>query len=210
MDSRITITNGSGNEPEGKVRCVLGQSRPKDPSREYGRIIQILVGEGFLLRVELTKATTAEKSIINNLCQFYLYEFSQYMPSIRLEEQRGLYDGLPDLDAYWDNPNRVPFLIRVDGELAGFALVIKGTSGEPHQIGEFFVLKKFGGKGVGTSVAQQIFDMFPGNWLIHEMWNNYQAQAFWRSVVNGYTNGHYEEYYDAHRQPFQKFTTIER
>lgn len=159
-----------------------------------------------MLRVELSKATRAEKPIVDNLSQFYLYEFSQYLPSIRLDNQRGLYDGLPDVDAYWDDPNREPFILRVNGELAGFALVIKGTSDEPHQIGEFFVLQKFGGKGVGKSAARQIFDMFPGNWLIHEMWNNYKAQAFWRSVVDAYTHGHYEEYYDAQRRPFQKFS----
>jgi predicted acetyltransferase len=95
----------------------------------------------------------------------------------------------------------------VDGELAGFVLVIKGTAVEPIQIGEFFVMEKFGGKGVGKTVARRVFDMFPGNWLIHEMWNNYKAQAFWRSVVNSYTNGNYQEYYDEHRRPFQKFST---
>ena len=165
----------------------------------------IRVGVSFM-NIELSRAPTAEKPIVRNLSQFYLYEFSKYMPSIRLEAQRGLYDGLPDLDAYWDDPNRVAFILRVDGELAGFALVIKGTSDQPHQIGEFFVLQKFSGRGIGKSVAQQIFDMLPGDWLIHEMWNNDAAQAFWRSAVNTYTKGHYEEYYDEHRRPFQKFS----
>ena len=158
------------------------------------------------MRVELSKATIAERPIVDNLSQFYLYEFSRYMPSIRLAAPTGLYDGLADLDAYWDDPNREPFILRVDGELAGFALVITGASNEPHQMGEFFVMRKFGGKGVGTSVARQIFDMFPGEWLIHEMWNNYKAQAFWRKVVDAYTQGHYEEYYDDRRRPFQKFS----
>lgn len=162
------------------------------------------------MHVELSKATIAEKPVVDNLVQFYLYEFSQYMPSIRLDADRGLYEGLPDLDEYWESPNREPFLLHVDGELAGFALVIVGIADEPHQIGEFFVAQKFAGKGIGRSVAQKIFEMFPGNWLIHEMWNNYKAQAFWRSVVNAYTNGHYEEYYDERRRPFQQFSTPER
>lgn len=159
------------------------------------------------LHMELSKATLAEKPIIHNLSQLYLYEFSKYMPTIKLDGQSGLYDGLPDLDDYWDQPNREPFILRVDGELAGFVLVITGTRDEPNQIGEFFVMDKFGGKGIGKCVAKRIFDMFSGNWLIHEMWNNYKAQAFWRSVVNSYTNGKYEEYYDEHRRPFQKFNT---
>lgn len=182
----------------------------KDPSAGYDGFTQISVGQVSLLRVELSKATIAEKPIVDNLSQFYLYEFSQYMPSLQLEEHCGLYHGLPDLDAYWDDPNREPFIIRVDGELAGFVLVKKGVADEPHQIGEFFVMQKFGGKGIGTSAAKSIFDMFPGNWLIHEMWNNYKAQAFWHGVVHAYTNGHYEEYYDEQQRPFQKFSTPER
>jgi predicted acetyltransferase len=160
------------------------------------------------LQIELTKAALEEKPIVHNLSQFYLYEFSKYMASIKLEQHNGLYDGLPNLDEYWDNPNREPFILRVNGELAGFVLVIKGTFNEPNQIGEFFVMEKFGGKGVGKSVAKRIFDMLPGNWLIHEMWNNYRAQAFWRSVVNSYTDGKYQEYYDENRRPFQKFSTL--
>lgn len=113
------------------------------------------------MQVELSQATMAEKPIVGNLSQFYLYEFSQYMPSLRLEEHCGLYDRLPDLDAYWNDPNREPFIIRVDGELAGFALVIKGVSDEPHQIGEFFVIQKFVGKGVGKTVAQKNFRYVP-------------------------------------------------
>lgn len=160
-----------------------------------------------LLHIELTKAAPQEKRIVQNLSQFYLYEFSKYMPAIKLEVNNGLYDGLPDIDEYWDNPNREPFILRVNGELAGFVLVIKGTMDGPNQIGEFFVMNKFGGKGIGKKVARRIFDMFPGDWLIHEMWNNYKAQVFWRSIINSYTNRKYQEYYDEHQRPFQKFST---
>lgn len=114
------------------------------------------------MQVELSQATMAEKPIVGNLSQFYLYEFSQYMPSLRLEEHCGLYDRLPDLDAYWNDPNREPFIIRVDGELAGFALVIKGVSDEPHQIGEFFVIQKFVGKGVRKQSHKKFSICSPG------------------------------------------------
>lgn len=131
------------------------------------------------------------------------------MPSIRLDNPRGCRVDFR-IWTYWDDPNREPFILRVDGELAGFALVIKGDADTPHEMGEFFVLQKCGGKGVGTSAAQQLFGMFPRNWLINEMWNHYKAQDFWRSVVNAYTNGHCEEHYDAQRRPFQKFSTQNR
>lgn len=116
---------------------------------------------GDLPGIELRVATICEKPTVDHLAQFYLYEFSQYMPSIVLDHE-GRYTGLPDLDAYWDSPNHVPFLIHVDGELAGFALIIKGTDGAPHQVGEFFVVKKFSGKGVGTSIAGKYLTYFRG------------------------------------------------
>ena len=85
---------------------------------DYDGLIPIAVGKVSLLHVELSKATITEKPVVHNLAQFYLYEFSQYMPSIRLDADRGVYEGLPDLDEYWEHPNREPFLLRVDGELA--------------------------------------------------------------------------------------------
>ena len=48
------------------------------------------------MRIELSPATISEKPIIDHLSQFYLYEFSQYMPDLKLADERGLYDGLPD------------------------------------------------------------------------------------------------------------------
>jgi len=90
-----------------------------------------------VLRIKLSKASIAEKSIIDNLSQFYLYEFSQYMSSIRLQDQSGLYSVLPDLDTYWGDPNRVPFILRVEEELAGLALVIKGVSDQPTRLANF-------------------------------------------------------------------------
>lgn len=157
------------------------------------------------MHIELSKATLEEKSLVHNLSQFYLYEFSNYLPAIQLEAD-GLYTGLPNLDTYWNDPNREAFIVRVNEELAGFVLVIKGVDDEPSEIGEFFIMSKFGGKGVGKTIAIKIFELFPGNWLVHQMWNNYRAQAFWRSVIRAYTDGQYHEYYDEQRRPFQKFS----
>jgi predicted acetyltransferase len=156
------------------------------------------------MHIELIEAFKNQKDIIHNLSQFYLYEFSNYMPIIKLEGN-ALYGGLPDLDDYLNLENRTAFIIQVDDELAGFVLVKKGHDDIPNEIGEFFVVKKFSNKGIGKTVATRIFDRYPGKWLIHQMWNNYKAQAFWRNVVNTYTNGNYREYYDERRRPHQEF-----
>lgn len=122
------------------------------------------------MQIELKTASNEEKSVVANLSQYYLYELSKYMSGIQAGDA-GLYHGLPDLDAYWEEPNRYAFIIRVDEELAGFVLVVQGSlEDERNEIGEFFVMQKFNGKGVGTTVAKQVFDSFPGKILNKAAW----------------------------------------
>lgn len=159
------------------------------------------------LHIELTKAIPKEKPIVQNLSQFYLYEFSKCTPAIKLEGNIGLYDGLPDLDGYWDTPNREPFIIRVNRELAGFVLAIKGTFNSPNQIGEFFVMKKFCGKGVGRQWPEEFLICFPATGSFMKCGIIIMLKRFGVVIVNSYTDGKYQEYYDEHRRPFQKFST---
>ena len=48
-------------------------------------------------------------------------------------------------------------------------------------------------KGVGKTVAHELFDRFPGAWQVRQMHGNTPAQAFWRSVVSDYTSNQFEE-----------------
>jgi predicted acetyltransferase len=74
-----------------------------------------------------------------------------------------------------------------------------------HTIAEFFIMKKYGGKGIGKTAAKRIFDLFPGKWQVTQIEKNYPAQAFWRSLISEYTNGKYEERYDQRRRSVQEF-----
>jgi predicted acetyltransferase len=56
-------------------------------------------------------------------------------------------------------------------------------------IGEFFVVAKFQGKGVGHQVAEKIFDQFPGTWEVRQMLAKQPAIDFWRRVIASYTHG---------------------
>lgn len=89
--------------------------------------------------------------------------------------------GYPYLDHYWiESENRHPFVITVDGKIAGCALV---RAGDPHEFGEFFIVSKYRRGGVGTAVAHTIFLEFPGAWLVHETPGNDAAVAFWRRAI---------------------------
>ena len=64
--------------------------------------------------------------------------------------------------------------------LAGFALVF---TGEPHDIAEFFVMRKYRGRGVGAQAAASLFDQFPGRWTVRQQLTNPAATAFWRKAI---------------------------
>ena len=87
---------------------------------------------------------------------------------------------------FLEKPDRFAFLIKVDNELAGFALINKvgSTPDVDWNIGEFFIVSKFHGKGVGCNVAHQVFSQFPGVWETSQMPENTAAIEFWNKVVS--------------------------
>jgi hypothetical protein len=76
--------------------------------------------------VSVRLAGSSERQLIENLSQFYIYDFSEMEPpgsgQVEFCDQGG-YSGLPDLDSYWRVEGFRPLLIRVEEWLVGFALV---------------------------------------------------------------------------------------
>lgn len=165
----------------------------------------LIKNEGGFILVHLEAVPYKQEQILHNMIQFYIYEFSNFISSIKLEAN-GAFNHF-DLRDYWTKENYHAFFIKFDSELVGFVLVECGLNNHPHSINEFFVMRKYNGKGYGAAAATTIFDMFPGSWKITQIPNNYPAQAFWRKVINEYTNGDYSEYYDDRRRSIQEFKT---
>ncbi len=146
-----------------------------------------------MVNIEIQSAQVKDKSILRNLMELYVYDFTEFMQWD--VDEHGLF-GYKYLDHYWTDPDRHPFLIRVSGKLAGFVLVRDMNSSNQertHSIAEFFVLRKYRRQGVGREVARRVFDMFPGQWSVKEIENNHSAQIFWRRVISEYTGGDFEE-----------------
>lgn len=147
------------------------------------------------MNITLNIATDADKVIVQNLGRFYVYDMSRYCGFSPGWETppNGLFEDR-DRSSYWEESNHA-FLIRVDNELAGFVLVNKigSTPDVDWHMGEFFVVSKFQGKGVGRYAARQIFDQFPGIWEVDQMPENTAAIAFWEKVVDEYTDGKFQK-----------------
>ncbi|MFD0589274.1 GNAT family N-acetyltransferase [Paenibacillus sp. GCM10027627] len=135
-----------------------------------------------------------QKSTLRNLLELYKYDFTEFDPED--VNENGLYE-YSYLDHYWTEEGRYPFFIRVEGKLAGFALVrelgVDENDKSIYSIAEFFVMKKYRGAGVGQNAAYEVFSRFHGVWKVAEMEENIPAQLFWRKTIQNYTNGNFEE-----------------
>jgi len=146
------------------------------------------------MNIEVTHATVNERPILRHLMELYQYDFSEFDGADL--SPMGLYD-YPYLDHYWVEPERTPFLVRVDGNLAGFVLVARynyltGLK-DTWVMAEFFILRKYRHQGIGAQVACYTFDQFPGAWQVGQIGENLSAIAFWRKVISRYTQGNYHE-----------------
>jgi predicted acetyltransferase len=128
-------------------------------------------------RVDVDDATFDEKPILRQLLELYAHDFSELNGAD--VDEHGVY-GYRYLDNYWTEPGRHPFLIRVDGRIAGFAFV---RSGSPHDMAEFFVMRKYRRGGIGVEAARAVFARFPGEWQVRELEANVGAVAFWRRAI---------------------------
>lgn len=161
--------------------------------------------------INVCLALVDEKPILHHLMELYQYDFSEFDGSDL--SPMGLYD-YPYLDHYWVEPERSPFLVRVNGYLAGFVLVARYNYLTGFKDGwvlaEFFIMRKYRHQGVGEYVARFIFDQFPGNWQVAQVAKNTGATTFWRKVIALYTLDNFDELdldNDHLRGPIQRFTS---
>lgn len=145
-----------------------------------------------MMDVTLHLMSVDEKSLLTRLMELYSYEFSAYSDDDINEYG---YYGYDHIDDYWNEEGRFPYLIRVNGKIAGFALICPHCDYRKEEgarcIGEFFVMLKYRRKGIGLKVATQLFDMHRGPWEVCYWRNNLSASQFWKRVVEKYTDNHY-------------------
>lgn len=125
----------------------------------------------------MIEATTDERSVVRRLLQLYHYDFSELDGSDVDPHGEFLHRYF---DEYWIDTDRKAFLFRVGGAWAGLALVF---TGEPHDVAEFFVMRKYRRRGVGGRAAVSLFQRFPGTWTVRQQLANPGATAFWRKAI---------------------------
>ncbi|MCK1789396.1 GNAT family N-acetyltransferase [Pseudomonas violetae] len=146
--------------------------------------------------IELHAAQRDDLDTIENLMQFYLYDFSEWLP-LKLAGH-GFFSIQPKLE-YWRKPATQPFLITADGELAGFVTVDDQThlDGVQLNLGYLFVIRRFRGLGVAKFVVSDLLSRNPGQWHIFHIDANLPARRFWARLIPILTGN----LYSLHQRP---------
>jgi predicted acetyltransferase len=135
-------------------------------------------------QIELVPASPEQEPILANLLQLYIHDFSELVEIDTEADGRFAY---PQLPLYWSDPGRYAFLVKVDGELAGFVLVKTGSEWDVRDMAEFFVMRRYRRRGVGMHVAHEVWRILPGPWEVRVMERNTPAQRFWARAVSSFT-----------------------
>ena len=133
-------------------------------------------------------ATPEEKGVVQNIDQYYLYEFAKFMPGYYKLGDDGLFHD-EDYAPYWEDECKYPYLILHDDERAGFALV--EDKGKERVLAQFFVLYKFQGMEVARSAALDVFALHSGRWVVHSLIKNPKSEGFWPKVIGEYSSGNF-------------------
>lgn len=139
--------------------------------------------------VELELIPRERAATLANLFELYAHDFSEHVP-LQLKPS-GRFEQTPG-ENWWARADHFAYFINVADELAGFALVRRGSraGGPPGamDVAEFFVVRGMRRRGVGRAAAHALFQAFPGAWEIRVRHTNTAALRFWSGVVESYVD----------------------
>ena len=149
------------------------------------------------IKTRLIPATLNDYPLIQNMARFYVYDLSRSCGRDSADwalPSDGLYESF-DFKNYFEETSRKAYLIKVEEELAGFVLLnqVATSSDIDWNMGEFFILARFQGQGVGQLVVQELWDTHPGRWEVAVVPENKSALTFWRKTISVFTNRVYHE-----------------
>jgi predicted acetyltransferase len=148
------------------------------------------------VKIELQEAAIDQLPVMQRMGSYYVYDMSEYVggePGWEFPDT-GDYE-CDDFRPYFQDALASPFFVRVEGELAGFAIVnCQGSTPDvDHNMAQFFVHRKFKRRGVGMHAAHACFQRFRGIWDVMVIPQNAGAHAFWKRAIGDFTRGEFQE-----------------
>jgi predicted acetyltransferase len=155
-----------------------------------------------MINTTLHEVTEKEKNIFNNLNQLFAYDFSE-LNKMDINDD-GLYQPLQDVEDYYTKSEYSSFFIKVEGKLAGLAVIKFISEENVNYLRHFFIMRKYRRLKVGEMAVNIIFDRFSGKWRVSQFDYNEPAICFWRKVIERYTKGKYIETRRIDKKGFQQ------
>lgn len=141
------------------------------------------------MKLILEKVTIDKKDILYRLLQYSLFEES--LNDGNEMNNEGIFE-YKYFDNYFTDNDRDAFFIKSEesNKILGFAMIntYMQKSKKGHSIAEFMVLPKYRKNKIGTEIAIRCFNMYKGNWEVSPSFGSEQAYAFWKKVIDEYTN----------------------
>lgn len=122
------------------------------------------------MNIEVSVVAKNSQGILTAMLVDYLHEL-------------GVDTAYPYRPLYWEEPERHPYFILVNGKVAGFALVRTLSDAPLFEMAEFFVAESYRGDSVGRAAVRTLFKLHAGAWRVSTMIDNMNGLKFWRAVV---------------------------
>ena len=120
----------------------------------------------------------------------YLKELSAFDPDVKSNKK-----GIPVynwFDCYWDDKDRFPIYFLVDNEVAGLAM-IRELGNMLYNFAEFYVCPKFRKDNNALWFANEITNLFDGQFVFATRFTNPRALKFWGKFALQFENSSYED-----------------
>jgi predicted acetyltransferase len=130
-------------------------------------------------------ADRADSAVLDQLLGLYMHDMSEWFGVLPGNE--GDYGAR--CNTYFET-NQLAYLAYEDGRPVGFAFVLTPSARseiEHSEIEEFFVMRGYRARGVGSHFADYIWHQLPGNWVVRVLANNVPAVAFWRATISAFS-----------------------
>ena len=120
----------------------------------------------------------------------YLTELSEFDPDIDFDEKgQPIYNWF---DCYWDDKDRFPIYLLIDGKVAGIAM-IRELDNKVYNFAEFYVRPQYRVDGNSMWFAKAVTDLFEGQFEFATRFTNPRALKFWGKFANTFEKTEYED-----------------
>jgi len=133
--------------------------------------------------INLAVVPIEDKPVLENFLSYYMHDLSEFADRLDPSpDGRFRYDGL---EMYFTDKALHPLFICHGNDLAGFVLLNQPpfvSPGTDFCINEFFILRKYRGRGLGRAAASTLLKQYPGRYLVIQLLRNVPAIGFWHSL----------------------------